>query len=177
MKIAFIISGTILFLTACGTIRITTDQIDGSTFLGYETYDFYEIDFIHYDSLPYDEENVRFLLEQIRSQMLAKGFVISENPDLLINIGIVVEREVQTRETDPRIDMNYIGQRNYQWEREDRVVGMYEEGAVSIDFVDAENKQLFWQATAVGMLTNDDEKMKKRITKAIERIFEEMPLY
>jgi len=177
MKKAYIIFGTILFLTACGTIRITTDQIDGSSFLGYETYDFYEIDFIHYDSLPYNEENINYLKTEIRRQMLKKGFAIAENPDLLINIGVFVEKQVQTRETDPRIDMNYIGQRNYHWEREDRVVGIYEEGAISLDFVDAENNQLKWQATAVGMLTNDEEKMKKRISKAIEKIFGKMPLY
>jgi len=168
---------SILFtITMCVPVRVTTDQIEGTSFLGYETYNFYEIEYQRYDSLPYNRENMDFLIEEIRKQMLNKGFAISENPDLYLNVGVVVKQQHQTRETDPRFDMNYIGQRNYHWEREEIVTGIYEEGAITIDFVDAENNHLIWQGTAVGILTNDLEKLKKRASYAIEKIFNKMPL-
>lgn len=165
-----------LGITMCVPVRISTDQIEGTSFLGYETYNFYEVEYQRYDSLPYNKESMDFLLNEIKKQMLNKGFALSEKPDLFLNVGVVVKQQPQTRETDPRFDMNYIGQRNYYWEREEVVTGLYQEGAITIDFVDAENKRLIWQGTAVGILTNDVEKMKKRATYAIEKIFDKMPL-
>ena len=166
----------LLAVASCVPVRITTDQIEGTSFLGYETYNFYEIEYQHYDSLPYNKESMDFLLGEIRKQMLNKGFAISDHPDLYLNVGVVVKEQQQTRETDPRFDMNYMGQRNYNWEREEVVTGIYEEGAITIDFVDAENNRLIWQGSAVGILTNDVEKMKKRAAYAIEKIFNKMPL-
>ena len=166
-----------LLFAGCMPVRVTTERVDDNTFLGYETYNFYEVEFQRYDSIPYNKENVDFLLEEIRDEMFNKGFELSENPDLMLNIGIVVKQQEQTRETDPRFDMNYIGQRTYHWERKEIVVGTYEEGAITIDFVDAQTNRMIWQGTAVGILTNDIEKMRKRASFAIEKIFEKMPLY
>jgi hypothetical protein len=174
LKVSIIL--ILLAVTMCVPVRITTDSIEGASFLGYDTYNFYEIEYQRYDSLPYNKENMDFLLDEIRKQMLNKGFALSQNPDLYLNVGVVVKLQQQTRETDPRFDMNYIGQRNYQWEREEVVTGIYEEGAISIDFVDAANNRLIWQGTAVGILNNDLEKMKKRASSAIERIFDKIPL-
>ncbi len=166
----------LLAATRCIPVRISTDEINGASFLGYDTYNFYEIEYQRYDSLPYNKENINFLLDEIRKQMLNKGFAISENPDIYLNVGVVVKLQQQTRETDPRFDMNYIGQRNYHWEREEIVTGIYDEGAITIDFVDAKTNRLIWQGTAVGILNNDVEKMKKRASYAIQKIFEKMPL-
>ena len=177
MKIKEPILILLLTITACAPVQITTIQPEGTSLLGFETYDFYEIEFQSYDSLPYNKDNMDFLLNEIRKQMLDKGYAISEDPDLYLNVGVVVKLYEQTRETDPRFDMNYIGQRNYHWEREEIVVGKYEVGTVIIDFVDAENNQLVWQATAVGILTSDMEKMRERASNAIEKIFKKMPLY
>ncbi len=176
MRIKALFMITLLTATMCVPVRISTDQIEGTSFLGYETYDFYEIEYQRYDSLPYNKESMDFLISEIRKRMLDKGFAVSDNPDLYLNVGVVVKQQQQSRETDPRFDMNYIGQRNYYWEREEVVTGMYEEGAITIDFVDAKNKRLIWQGTAVGILTNDIEKMKKRAAYAIEKIFDKMPL-
>ncbi|MBR9998836.1 MAG: DUF4136 domain-containing protein [Cyclobacteriaceae bacterium] len=177
MKSGVFIMMVCLALIKCMPIRVTTEKIEGATFLGYETYNFYDVEFQRYDSLPYTRENMDFLLKEIREQMLIKGFDLSENPDLLLNVGVVVKQQEQTRETDPRFDMNYIGQRTYHWERKEIVTGTYEEGAITIDFVDAENNRMIWQGTAVGILTNDLEKMRKRASYAIEKIFSKMPLY
>jgi hypothetical protein len=167
----------LMAITACVPVRITTDQPEGASLLGFETYNFYEVEFQSYDSIPYNKESMDFLLDEIRDQMLEKGFAISDNPDLFLNVGVMVTKYEQTRETDPRFDMNYLGQRNYRWEREEIVTGVYEEGAVIIDFVDVENNNLVWQATAIGLLTDDVEKMRERTSHAITRIFKKMPLY
>ena len=173
--------GPLLFicflLITCIPVRITTEKVDDATFLGYETYNFYEIEFQRYDSLPYTKESMDFLLEEIRDQMFNKGFELADDPDLYLNIGVVVKQQEQSRETDPRFDMNYIGQRTYHWERKEVITGTYEEGAITIDFVDADNNRLIWQGTAVGILTNDIEKMRKRASYAIEKIFAKMPIY
>jgi hypothetical protein len=177
MRSASILLITFLFFFSCMPVRVTTEKVDDSTFLGYETYNFYDIEFQRYDSLPYTKENMDFLLEEIRDEMFNKGFELDDDPDLFLNIGVVVKMQEQTRETDPRFDMNYIGQRTYRWERQEVVTGTYEEGAITIDFVNADTNRLIWQGTAVGILTNDIEKMRKRASYAIEKIFSKMPIY
>jgi hypothetical protein len=77
--------------------------------------------------------------------MQAAGFRLSANPDLILNLDVVVKRVKQMRETDVRKDINYIGQRRYLWESEEQVVGVYDGGDMTIDFVDAEkNKSDSW---------------------------------
>lgn len=177
MKSGNLILAIYLVLVACMPVRVTTERVEDNTFLGYETYNFYDVEYQRYDSIPYNKESIDFLLEEIRDHMFNKGFELSDNPDLMLNVGVVVKLQETTRETDPRFDMNYIGQRTYHWEREEVVINTYEEGAITIDFVDAESNRMIWQGTAVGILTDDAEKMRKRASYAIDKIFERMPLY
>jgi len=46
----------------------------------------------------------------IKNQMEEAGIALSDNPELLLNLGISVQEKVQTRETNI-LDMHYMGQR------------------------------------------------------------------
>ena len=155
----------------CGSVNISSDSIGQFDIENYKTYNYFTIDYSHYDSLPYNKSNIYYLQEEIDKAMKSIGLTISEKPDLLLNIGIVVQQRTQTRETDPRYDMNYTGQRNYHWEREDLIVGYYDEGALTIDLVDANKNALMWQGTAIGILSKNQKKMQQRIEDAVEKLF------
>ena len=55
-----------------------------------------------------------------------------------------------------------MGQRNYHWESSEIVVREYEEGTVTLDFVDRAKNLMVWQGVAAGTITDN---MKKNGTK------------
>jgi len=116
-------------------------------------------------------------LDEIHEQMAARGYEkVSENPDLIINLGVSITEKEQTRETDIREAPRYIGQRNYHWEVEEIVIGHYKEGTVTFDLVDANKNEMIWQAVAAGALEKKREKNQKKITKVVKKLFKKYPV-
>lgn len=109
----------------------------------------------------------------ITQEMKEKGIQESKNPELLLNLGITVEEKVQTRETNIR-EAHYMGQRNYHWEVEEVPMGTYEEGSLSIDFVDVSEDEMVNQVIVTEVLTKNDKKMEKRIKKMISKTFKKL---
>ena len=109
----------------------------------------------------------------ITREMKERWIQLSDDPELLLNLGVKVEEKVQTRETDIR-DMHYMGQRNYHWEVEDVPVGTYKEGMVKIDFVDSSTDNMVEQAVVSEVITKNEKKMEKRINKMIKKTFSKM---
>ena len=109
--------------------------------------------------------------------MVARGYEkVSENPDLIINLGINITKEEQTMETDIRDAPRYIGQRNYHWESEEIVIRRYTEGTVTLDLVDATENEMIWQAVSTGTLEKKREKNKKKIVRAAQKLFKKYPV-
>ena len=100
--------------------------------------------------------------------------VQGSNPDLAVNIGVVVEEEVQTRESDIS-EMRYLGQRQYHWEREDVVVGVYKVGTVSVEIVDTKTNRVVWQGSDANVIRKQ-KGIQKKIDKGVARIFRKFDL-
>ena len=145
-----------------------------------------EFDLHKYNTFGFTSDDEGFLnshvnakrgLERIKTaitmEMEERGIQRSDNPELLLNLGVKVEEKVQTRETDIR-DMHYMGQRNYHWEVEEVPVGTYKEGTVKIDFVDSSTENMVNQAVVSGVITKNEKKMEKRINKMIKKTFSKM---
>jgi hypothetical protein len=173
MKNILLLSG-ILLLIGCSSSKVTRYDA-GKNLADYKTYNYMKFKYSHYDSIPYNEKNYAFFIEEMDKNMKAKGLELSDDPNLIINVGVVVHQEEQTRETDVRTDMNYAGNRRYHWEVEDQVVGVYDVGDMTLDFVDVKENTLVWQAFAESMLSKNEQKMQKRIAKSLEKVFAEFP--
>jgi hypothetical protein len=171
MKTNYLLIALSIIFYNCGSVHITSDSLVQFDIADYKTYNYFTIDYSHYDSLPYNKSNISYLKNEIDHALKKIGLSVSEKPDLLLNIGVVVQQRTQTRETDPRYDMNYAGQRNYHWEREDLIVGYYDEGALTIDLVDTKMNALIWQGTAIGILSNNEKKIRQRIDDAVDKLF------
>jgi predicted NUDIX family phosphoesterase len=117
-----------------------------------------------------NQDNIDYLKTAIAKELQAKGLRKESNPDLAVNIGVVVEEEVQTRETDYQ-DMHYMGQRNYYWEVQELPVGKYKVGTVSIELVDTENNKVVWQDSERNVINNNPKKVQRKIEKGAARIF------
>lgn len=128
------------------------------------------------DSLDIESRpEIDMLKEAIVLQMEELGYKQSQNPDLWINIGVMVEEKTQTRQTNIRDAPIYIGQRRYHWESEEIIVDEYEQGTVTIDIIDAKANERIWEGIAAGTITDNEARMENRINDAMELLFNRYP--
>ena len=73
----------IFFIASCSSIRVTTDYDTTADFSKYKTFAFYKKGI---DKAEISDLDKRRILKAIESEMLAKGFTKSDEPDLLVNI-------------------------------------------------------------------------------------------
>ena len=156
---------------------VSYNKSENVDFSKYKTYKIYSLEIKNSPEFEPKKAGLNLLLLEITKQMNARGYKkVTENPDLLINIGVAITEEVQTRETDIRDAPMYIGQRNYKWESEEIVVRKYSEGTVTLDLVDTNKEDMIWQAVSSGILSKKREKNNTKIEKSLQKLFKKYPI-
>lgn len=172
----FVLSCIASFTLSCSPVHVvSTRQVPGTQYRAYQTFDFMEISVKEDSLIAVNSEAIELIKDAISHEMENLGYRHAENPDLWVNIGIVVEQKVQTRETSFREAPIYIGQRNYHWESEEVVVDKYASGTVTVDIIDTRENERVWEGVVAGTLTDNPAKMKKRIGEAMELLFNAYP--
>lgn len=179
MKSRFFLSLLVLVcLSACSSVRIVnTEANDGFALSQYQTFNFYEVDAQGgTQSIDYNH-SVEMLKTEIAKQLTRRGLTQrTEQPDLLVNLGIVVEEKVQTRQTNYRTDApRYIGQRRYSWRSEEVEVGRYKEGTVTVHLIDRAQNKLMWLGVAAGVIPHNLKKRQEDIAEGAEKLFNRLP--
>ncbi|WP_345157830.1 DUF4136 domain-containing protein [Pontibacter saemangeumensis] len=168
----------LLLLGACApAIQVKTEPAADFRLSDYKTFAFYEVDASGDGLGDSYQPQIDYLQQEIAAQLGKRGLTrTNADPDLLINIGVVVDEEVQTRETNLRSDPpNYIGQRRYTWRSKEVEVGRYKEGTVSVHLVDRDRNELVWQGTAETILRSKPEKLQEQIADGMEKLFRLVP--
>ena len=156
---------------------ISYDKSEGIDFSKYSTYQIDGLDVKNIPEFEQKKEGLDLLISEIKEQMNARGYKeVKESPDLIINLGVAITKEVQTRETNFRDDAHYMGQRNYHWEAGEVVVRKYTEGTVTLDLVDTGKNEMIWQAVSAGALSKKREKNKKKVVKAVQKLYKKYPV-
>ena len=157
--------------------RISSRLAPGADFTQYKTFDFYQLDASGDTLSTKFSSRTKSMEYAIEQEMKAKGYTrTNTNPDLLFNIGIVVEEKTQTRQTDFRTDApRYIGQRNYSWKSEEVTVGTYREGTVTVDLVDRNTNQRVWDGVAREIIPNRDDRVEKAIATGVKLLLKDVP--
>lgn len=164
-------------LSACSKVYVGKISYDKKhDFNQYETFKFVSVDIDNQSTLEPHMDNIELLLQSIEDEMLARGYKKSQNSDLDINLGIVMEHAQTTRETSIQDAPIYMGQRNYHWESEEIVVSEYEKGTAVVDLIDTKQKKLVWEGTVIGVIDQDQTKMKDRIRKGVSGLFKKYPV-
>jgi hypothetical protein len=177
IKVTACLLFSILFLTfGCTTVKILNVNKENDFMLtAYKTYDFYSVDV---DTTAHPEFNKRLFVirDELMNQLANYGLKRSaNNPDLFVNIGIKLEKKMQTRETEFATDAPfYMGARNYSWHSEEVPVGEYHEGTFSIDFVESKDNSLKCMAVADAVVVKNDKNSKKNIEVALKRLFKKI---
>ncbi|MGV3764929.1 MAG: DUF4136 domain-containing protein [Chitinophagaceae bacterium] len=173
----------LLFVVCCilcqctPSARISSELAPEADFSQYKTFDFYQLDASGDTLSTKFSSRTRSMEYAIEQEMKAKGYTrTNTNPDLLINIGIVVEEKKQTRQTDFRTDApRYIGQRNYSWKSEEVTVGTYREGTVTVDLVDRATNKRVWEGVAREIIPNRDDRVEKAIGTGVKLLLKDVP--
>jgi hypothetical protein len=168
----------IVFFTGCSSARVLhSEKADDADLSSYKTFDFYKVEASGDTLTQQFNERIAKLEDAIALEMQKYGYLLSKtNPDLLVNIGIAIQEEVQTRRTDFRTDApRYIGQRRYSWKSEEIETGRYKEGTVTIHLVDSVKNKMVWKGAVQGILPEKEEKLESRIRKGIQKLFKEFP--
>ncbi|NJB72872.1 hypothetical protein GGR42_003370 [Saonia flava] len=165
----------ILFLGSCVSVRVASDYDREADFNSYKTYAFYKTGI---DKAQISDLDKKRILKAIDAEMSSRGFIKSENPDILVSI-FTKEKE--------RVDIynNFWGGRYgwgwnpYYWGPNyyGNNVSTRTEGSLYIDLIDTKNKELVWQGKGVGTLSNSRniEKKEERIREFVSQILQKYP--
>ncbi|MBC2837722.1 DUF4136 domain-containing protein [Robiginitalea sp. SC105] len=179
-KLSFTLAA-LLLLASCSSVRVASDYDRGADFSGYKSYAFYKTGI---DKAMISDLDKKRILRAIDGELNGRGFVKSENPDLLISIF--------TTEKD-RVDI-YANSFGWGWGwgwgwgynpwfwgpgawNYGPAVTTNTEGTLYIDLIDAATRELVWQGKGTGILGNNQnmEKKEERIQDFVSRILERYP--
>lgn len=157
--------------TSCSTVKVTTDYDAKTDFTSYKTFAFYKKGI---DKAKVSDLDKRRILRAIESEMLAKGYTKSNNPDLLVSIFAKSRKKVNI---DTRVDYpNHFWYPTYYYGGDRIRITQQTEGTLFIDLIDTKNKKLLWQGIGSGALrVKTGPKKEERIQLFVKEILMKYP--
>ncbi|GGK09970.1 hypothetical protein GCM10007962_00180 [Yeosuana aromativorans] len=166
--------GLLFVVTSCTSVRVATDYDRKANFNDYKTFAFFKTGI---DKAEISDLDKRRILRAIETELLAKGFTKSENPDLLISL---------FTKSNQRVDVynNYWGYGGWGWGGygpgwgwgwNQPNVSTSTEGTLYIDLIDAKKKELVWQGMGTGYLSRNMDKKEERIKEFVSEIMKQYP--
>ncbi|WP_452225286.1 DUF4136 domain-containing protein [Lacinutrix chionoecetis] len=163
----------LIVVSSCSSVRVVSDYDKNANFNSYKTFAFFKTGI---DKAEISDLDKRRILRAIETEMLAKGFTKSENPDLLVSIFTKSRQEVN-------VWNNGFGPYGYGWGWSPFYWNNYNnvststQGSLYIDLIDASKKELVWQGKGSGYLTSSSkiEKKEARIKEFVAEIMTAYP--
>ena len=168
-----LITFIVLSMTSCESVRVAADYDRAVSFDTYKSFAFFK-DGI--DKAKISDLDKRRILRAVESEMLAKGFVKSETPDLLVNIFTNELQEVNVYNQNFVLHgwgMNWGWGPVMGWNQTS--VSNSSSGTLYIDLIDANKKELVWQGMGEGYLSSRMDKKEARIVEFVAAILEKYP--
>ncbi|MGX1931109.1 DUF4136 domain-containing protein [Flagellimonas sp. 2504JD4-2] len=170
----------VVLLASCSSVRVISDYDKKADFQTYKSYAFYKTGI---DKAQISDLDKKRILRAIDNEMSSRGFVKSQNPDVLVSI-FTKERE-RVDVYNNNFGWGWGGFYNpwvwgpgwgWGWNNQPNV-STRTEGSLYIDVIDAKKKELVWQGRGVGTLNNTKniEKKEERIREFVSHILEEYP--
>jgi len=169
-----------IFLSSCSSVRVAADYDREADFDQYKSFAFFKPGI---DKAEISDLDKRRILRAIESELLAKGYTKSENPDMLISI---------FTKSNQRVDVynnawgagawGWAGYGGWGWRHGPGFgwggsqVSTTTEGVLFIDLIDADKKELIWQGSGTGNLaTKNIEKKEEKIKKFVSEMLMQFP--
>jgi hypothetical protein len=179
-----VLAAVILMSACASSTKIHSDYDPNVDFSKFKTYGYYS-------PMGIENPNYSSLLGQmfrdaLDAQMLPRGYVKSDNPDLLINVSARLEdkTKVTTTSSPTMYGGGYYGYRGGMYDPwggygygTSTHVSQYTEGTVNVDMVDIAQKRMVWEGVAIGRI-NEDRKsgeLRQEIMDGIAEMFTNYP--
>ena len=174
-----IVAGT----SGCASDNIRSDYDPSADFSQYKTYNFFA------DAGPeqtnYQSFFSQYMVAAISREMDSRGYVRSNDPDLLVNFNAMLQEKTKVTTTpSPSYGAGgYYGYRGGFYDPwggygygEQTHVSQYTEGTFNIDLVDAREKKLVWEAVGTGKISQKllDE-LEERVHAGVPKFFAKYP--
>ena len=170
-----------VFLNGCASgPDIRSDYDPNVDFSQYKTYNFF--DPLGIDNPGYSTIYGSIFRNALSREMEARGYVKSDNPDLLLNVSARLQDK--TKVSTYSNPSPYYGYRRgyygawggYGYNTSTHV-DQYTEGTVNVDMVDVRAKQMVWEGVAVGRLKEDrtNAELTEGVNSAVASMFAEYP--
>ncbi|NRB71739.1 MAG: DUF4136 domain-containing protein [Xanthomonadales bacterium] len=180
---ALLASALLLLLNACASGPTIKSDYDPSVdFSQYRTYNFFK-------PMGIENPNYSSLLGQmfrqaISREMEARGYTLSPNPDLLMNVSAQMQDKTKVTTYNEPYYGGYYGYRAgfydpwYGYGGGTRTqVSQYTEGTVNIDMVDAQEKRMVWEGVAIGRVdgSRSNDELRTAIDQGVAEMFANYP--
>jgi hypothetical protein len=166
MKKAYLL--LILTMVSCNSIRVYTDYDSGVDFSKYKTYAFYKPGI---DKVEISDLDKRRILKAIDKEMAGKSLMKSKTPDLLVSINTTAKEKVYVNS----MNYGYWGWNPFFLGPNFNTVSSQTEGALYIDLIDVNTKQLVWQGKGNGGITEYTKDRDERIGLFVTEILNTYP--
>ncbi|EDP97604.1 DUF4136 domain-containing protein [Kordia algicida OT-1] len=180
IKLLFPVVALLLLVTSCVSVRVVADYDQEADFNSYKTFAFYKTGI---DQAEISDLDKKRILRSIEKEMIARGFVKSENPDLLVNIMTKANKRIN-------VNNNAFGGWGFgwgggwggwgwspwMWGGGMNTVTTRTDGVLYIDLIDTKQKELVWQGRGTGNLNSRSmERKDQRIQEFVAEIMKEYP--
>ncbi|MBL0682464.1 DUF4136 domain-containing protein [Aquimarina mytili] len=167
----------IIMLSSCSTVRVASDYDKQANFNTYKSFAFYKPGI---DKAEISDLDKKRILRAIEADMTSKGFIKSENPDMLVSIFTKTRENVNLYQNNwgwgwgPGWGYGW-GWNPWFWGPNYNTVSRVTEGTLYIDLIDASKKELIWQGMGTAALTERVEKKQEKMNKIVGAILEKYP--
>lgn len=165
-----------LTLVSCSTVQVVSDYDTTVNFQQFKTYAFLKEGV---DEVKISDLDKKRILKAIEEEMNAKGYVKSQNPDILINIFTDAKQVVHVNSFYGGWGYGYYrpwGWNPWMWGMSYPMVSTTTEGVLYIDILSAKNKELIWQGRGTGYLTDRQSKKNQRVKEFTTKIMKTFPV-
>ena len=179
----------LIAVTSCSSIKVAADYDKEANFGEYKTFAFFKTGI---DKAEISDLDKRRILRAIESELLAKGYTKSENPDILISLFTKSQQRVDVYNN--AWGMGAWGWGGWGWGgfgpgwgwggfgpgwgggwNQQPNVSTSIQGHLYIDFIDTNKKELVWQGMGTGYLSRNMEKKEARINEFVTEIMTKYP--
>jgi len=178
------LAGTAVLLAACASKPTIESDYDHTIDFGqYKTYGFFNP--MGIENPNYSSIYGSIFRDSISQEMESRGYTMSDNPDLMINVsGRLQDKTKVTTTSDPYMGGGYYGYRRGAYGTwggygygSSTHVSEYTEGTINVDMVDRAQKRMVWEGVAVGRVNEKktSEETRKGIYAGIKEMFAGFP--
>lgn len=182
-RFAVIASAAALLASCASKPTIESDYDRTIDFSQYKTYAFYTP--MGIENPNYSSIYGSIFRDAISKEMDSRGYVQSDNPDLMINVsGRLQDKTKVTTTSDPYMGGGYYGYRRgaygtwggYGYGTSTHVSN-YTEGTINVDMVDRIERRMVWEGVAVGRVNdkNTSDETRENIYAGITEMFAGYP--